>query len=340
MKGSIGTRRTHGIVIGLALLAASAPSLAQTPTPVAAVRVAPPAELRRGEEIRALRLREPLQTGDRLVTGPHGRIALQLAGGGQLRLGGDSSLRLHSADYPDAASGGIARLVLERGALRLDALPRAAQLPQDYRLNLGRLRLRVFGGEAFTELNERGESVCLLQGAIEILSDEGSERLDRPGECVVFGSQGRLQLRADTGEALARKLLRTAFADDVNARMAADRSRAPAPAEPLTAPPTPTPSAEPSPPAPATPAAALPSSVAGTRLTVVLASYPDAASAEAAAATRRAAGEAVTILRSETPAGPRFRLTAGAYSDRREAAAALRDARRAGIAEAWLMPLP
>jgi hypothetical protein len=339
MQAAFFVRWPGAVALAVTLVAATGPAAAQLPTPVAAVRIALPAELRRGEEIRALRLREPLQTGDRIVTGPQGRVSLQLAGGGQLRLGGDSSLRLHSAEYPDEASGGIARLVLERGALRLDALPRPPLLPQDYRLNLGRLRLRVFGGDAWTEINARGESLCLLQGAVEIVTDEGSERVDQPGECVIFGQQGhRLQLRADTGEALARKLLRTAFADDVNARMAADRAAAPSAALPAAAePPAPAPvdmlapagGAE----APTAAASAAP------RLTVVLGSFPDAASAEIAAHRRRERGAVVEIRRHDTPAGARYRLIEGEYRDRREAAEALRAARREGIAEAWLMPL-
>lgn len=289
--------------------------------PMAAMRVAEPVELRRGEEVSALRSGSPLLADDRIVTGPQGRAALQLAGGGQLRLGGDSALRLHSADAPDAGIGGVARMVLERGALRLDA---RAPLPQDYRLNVGRLRLRVYGGEAWTELGARGENVCLLSGAVEIVTESGTERLDQPGACLLFGHSGnRLPVQADTGEALARKLLRTAFADDVNARFEADQTP-PAPGPPVTY--------EVLPPAAA---AATP------RWTLVLASFPDAASAEAAAQRWSATGETLQVRRSDSPSGARYRLTLGEYGELAAARAALTElrSRHRDAGEAWVMPL-
>lgn len=186
-------------------------------------RVAIPAELEQAGRMVELRQRQRLQAGDRVVTGLYGRAALQLAGSGRIQLGGESTLLIHSAEASDGSHGGIARLVLERGAIRLDARTRQRQLPLDYRLNLGRLKLRVFGSEIWAELGPRGENVCLLSGGVEILSADGTERLDRPGECALFGAEGqRLQVQADTGEALPRKLVRTAFADDLGARAAAE----------------------------------------------------------------------------------------------------------------------
>lgn len=192
-------------------------------------RVAIPAELEQAGRTVALRQRQALQAGDRVATGLYGRAALQLAGSGRIQLGGDSALLIHSAEAPDSSQGGIVRLVLERGAVRLDARTRQGRLPLDYRLNLGRLKLRVFGSEIWAELGPRGENVCLLSGGLEILSADGTERLDRPGECALFGAEGqRLQVLADTGEALPRKLVRTAFADDLGARAAAELTPPPA----------------------------------------------------------------------------------------------------------------
>ncbi|HSW14414.1 MAG TPA: SPOR domain-containing protein [Solimonas sp.] len=305
--------------------------------PLDAVRVASPAELRRGEQISALRPGNALFADDSIVTGPQGRAALRLSGGGQLRLGGDSALLIHDATPPEPGSGGIARLVLERGALRLDARVPSPQLPQDYRLNVGRLRLRVFGGEAWTEISARGENVCLLSGAVEIVTDAGMERLDVPGECVLFGSGGnRLQVQADTGEALARKLLRTAFAGDMNARMAADQT-----------PPAPAPVYEFLPPAVAAPAAEAPPATppairTGPHWTLVLASFPDVAAAEAAARRWQQRGEEVEVRRFDTPSGARFRLTHGDYAEQAAARAGLAGLRGRipEAAEAWLSPLP
>lgn len=314
----------------VALLLAAAPALAQ-PLPMGVVRVAAPVELRRGDKITELRGPTALQANDRIITAPQGRAAMQLAGGGTLRLGGDSSLHVHSADAPQPGNGGVARLVLERGSLRLDARSRAGQLPQDYRLNVGRLRLRVFGGEAWTEIGARGENVCLLSGAVEIVRDDGSgERLDQPGSCLLFGAGGRLAVQGDGGEALARKLLRTAFADDLDARMAADQ--------------TPTPAAPVLPPAAATdpaPAAVEPAVASGPRWTLVLASFPDPASAESATRRWLTLGEQPQVRRSDTPSGLRFRLTVGDYASLAEARSALSAlrSRQLEAAEAWVMPV-
>lgn len=223
-------RRMAPAFIGLAagLLIATSAGAQRLPTTGAApllsvARVAIPAELEQAGRTVELRQRQRLLAGDRVVTGLYGRAALQLAGSGRIQLGGDSALLIHSAEAPDGSHGGIARLVLERGAVRLDARTRQGQLPLDYRLNLGRLKLRVFGSEIWAELGPRGENVCLLAGGLEILSADGTERLDRPGECALFGAEGqRLQVLADTGEALPRKLVRTAFADDLGARAAAE----------------------------------------------------------------------------------------------------------------------
>lgn len=221
-----------GLAVGLLATtsAGAQPAFATSAAPLLSVaRVAIPAELEQAGRTVALRQRQPLQAGDRVVTGLYGRAALQLAGSGRIQLGGDSALLIHSAEAPDGSHGGIARLVLERGAVRLDARTRQGRLPLDYRLNLGRLKLRVFGSEIWAELGPRGENVCLLSGGLEILSADGTERLDRPGECALFGAEGqRLQVLADTGEALPRKLVRTAFADDLGARAAAELAPPPA----------------------------------------------------------------------------------------------------------------
>lgn len=307
--------------------------MAQATLPLAVARVAVPAELRRGEEVLELRSRVPVTENDRIVTGPQGRVAMQLYGGGMLRLGGDSTLRLHSVDPPEPGNSGVARLVLERGTLRLDARGRAGQPPPDYRLNLGRLRVRVFGGEAWTELGPRGENVCLLSGAVEIVGDSGNERLDEPGSCLLFGLGGRLPVQGDGGEALARKLLRTAFADDINARVLAEQTPAPV-LEVLPPLETAGTAIEP-PPAPAATAPA------GQRWTLVLASFPDPASAENAVRGWLHLGETPRVRRSDTPSGVRFRLTVGDYPELGLARAALAElrSRQASAAEAWVMPV-
>lgn len=328
-------------LLGLAALAAlslALPAAAQNlrpgQLPLTVSRVAATAELRRGDDILELTVRVPVNADDRLVTGPQGRVAMTLFGGGGLRLGGDSSLRVTNIGPPEPGTSGVVKLLLERGALRLDARARSGMPPQDFRANIGQLRLRVFGGEAWAEITARGEAVCLLSGAVEIVTDTGGERLDEPGSCVIFGAGGRLPVRGDGGEALARKLLRTAFSDDVNARALAEMSPQPVlevlPPLEATAPA-----------APVEPAPALPPVATGPRWTLVLASLPDPAGAESAVRNWQAQGQSPQVRRSETPTGVRYRVTVGDYGELPKARAALAElrGRHPEAAGAWVMPV-
>lgn len=336
----------NGLLIALAATAAAA----QAASPLEAVRVALPAQIVQGGRVATLLPREPVRPGDSVVTGARGRAAIQLAGIGQMTLGSNAELFVHSLEPPDAGRGALARVALVRGALRLDARAKQGLPPQDFRLNAGRLSMRVFGAEVWVELTRRGEDVCLLSGAVEIVGAGVQERLDTEGSCLLFGSGTRMHVRPDASETLARKLVRTAFAEDYVTLLNAEREEARAAED---SPPDPeTPQAEgfmssaiedgpaeltalaPDP-APA-PAAPPPPAPAGT-WTVVVASVADRAAAEREAARLRAAGQAgAQVLAAERDGTTTWRVTVGALPGRDEArriAAQLRENQWAG---AWV----
>lgn len=194
-----------------ALAAAPAAAL-----PLEVQRVAPPAHLLEGSKKLALLPKRRLEEGDRLVTGRNGRVVLMLDGHGGLVLGDDSDLYLHSVEAAGEGYGALARLALMRGSLRLDATLRPDLPAQDMRLNVGTLRVRVLGAEVWANVEPGvSQTVCLLQGTVEILSDIGDETLDAPGDCFRYSASNvRMRLRPDSDATLQRKLARTAFAGE------------------------------------------------------------------------------------------------------------------------------
>jgi cell division septation protein DedD len=201
----------------LCLLLVTGPLAAQDAPAVTTLRVAPPASVVSGKKTAALLPAKPLAAGERVRTGTGGRASFQLSGG-VLTLGGDSELYLHSTAAGESAD--IGRVVLTRGALRVQVARDTDLTPLDLRLNLGPLRLRAVGANIWVATEPRGETACLLAGSIDIEAEFGTETLDRPGDCLFFSAQNRrMVLRPDTSDTLARKLERTAFAADlVNGR--------------------------------------------------------------------------------------------------------------------------
>ncbi|HUP91834.1 MAG TPA: SPOR domain-containing protein [Solimonas sp.] len=316
-----------------ALLLCAAAGLARAASlPLDSVRVALPAELEQDGRRSTLLPRQRIGIGDTVVTGAKGRAAIQLAGLGTMTIGADSALYIHSAEPPDAGRGALLRIALLRGVLRLDATPHQGLPTQDFRLNAGRLQLRVYGAEVWVEISARGEDVCLLDGAVEIVAEGAQDRLDTPGSCLLFGPEGRrLRVQPDARETLARKLVRTAFAEDYVTRMAAERAdSAPAGSAGEPAPDAPdaqaasqrqaAPEAAPSlrPVAPPVPIVAA-APAAGRSWTVVVASLADAASAEAEAARLRGAGLAAESHAVESNGVTRYRVTLGPLASRAEA---------------------
>lgn len=202
---------SYSLIVSL-LWTASAAAL-----PLQAQRVALPAQLLHAGKKTTLLPKRPLDPGDRIITGRNGRAVLLLEDDGQLVLGDESELYIHSAEVAKGDRGALARLALMRGSLRLDSISRLDRLPQDMRLNVGTLRLRVLGAEVWANVEPGvSQTVCLMQGTVEIVSDIGNENLDSPGDCFRYGANNvRMRLRPDTDATLARKLARTAFSGEL-----------------------------------------------------------------------------------------------------------------------------
>ncbi len=309
--------------VGAALIALGAPALAQGPG-LQAARVVGTVERERDSSWASLDVAARIYDGERIRTGESGRAELLLAGTHPLQLGSSALALLFSSELANPPSRmGLARLVLERGALYVDAGGPGSRAPADLRINLGQLRMRIFGAEAWMETTPAGEEVCLLRGAIEIQTPNGAERLDQPGSCLRWGSVGVQRLAPDSVGPLDARLAMTALASQPAAL-------ATVPAEP--------PDGSPTPPVTAEPPVAT-GSARSWRL--VLASLPTQAAATQEAERLLAQGIDVVVEPGEVRGRTTYRLTFGDYSSRAEAQQALRHERElAGFPRAWPLQLP
>lgn len=212
------TRPQSPLLSLLSLAACLAAGAAQAaPLPLGVQRVLPPATVTPdGGKKTQLLPKRALNAGDRITTGRNGRVALQLDRNGVIVIGDDTELFIHSVDAAQGDEGALARLALIRGSVRLDVTPRAGLPVQDLRLNLGLLRLRAHGAEIWANAEPGlNQTVCLLQGTVDIASDNGEEHLEKPGDCFRYGYNNiSMRLRPESDDVLSRKLARTAFAGE------------------------------------------------------------------------------------------------------------------------------
>jgi len=119
-----------------------------------------------------------LEQGSQVQTGPDGRAELSLNGATTVAIGGATDLLVHSVEQ------GVLRLRAASGAMRIDSRAAGPYPARDVRLNIGDLRLRISGADAWTELTDRGGQVCLIAGVIDAQQPSGSVRMDSPGQCL------------------------------------------------------------------------------------------------------------------------------------------------------------
>lgn len=337
-------KRIRVAALATALLAA--PAAAQY-TAVDVVRVSGDVERERDGQRSAVQVADTIEGGDRIRTGADARVALQLAPIGLLTLGADGEVLLHSVEAIDPpARAGLARVVVERGTLRIDARPKQQLPPADLRVNVGTLRLRVFGAEAWIARSSGGDEVCLLSGAVELQTPEGPQRLDQPGSCLRASRSGLALLDPPSVGGLAPRLAHTAFpGDPATAR--------PAPPKPVqTTEADETAAAAEASQTPDTPAATVADTSATTAQTVemqapggtagswtiVLASLPEASRAEQEAARLRASGIDVRVIETQRADGSlTYRIVSGRYATKADAAGDIRALRaRRGLKSAWV----
>lgn len=314
---------------GLALMMVSLPALAANDSLV--TRWQAPAEVEEAGGWQPLTYNLRLDSATRLRTGTRGRLELQLVDRAQLRIGGDSELLVHSTEAPDGlVRRGLARVQLLRGRLRATAGPLDLWPPTDLRLNVGELRLRVFGAEVWAQAGETRDEVCLLHGAVEIRTPQGSERLDGRGDCLVWDGRTTQLLTADAAGPVAARLTALEFAppqeQPFTVRIAPREPPRPGPAAEATE-------------AMAHAAPAVTESATAS-WSLVLASVPTREAAEQEVARLRRRGVDTRIVEPAGDGGA-YRLTYGAFYTREAAERALRQKRRQrGFEKAWLLQQP
>lgn len=207
------TRRWLSGAAALALLPAAAASASESGLDV--VRLTGNVSRESEELIESLLVAQTVVAGQRIRTHTDGHAVLQLPPLGALAMGPGTAVFVHSVEPPDLpARSGLARLVVENGAVRINTRAQQQLPPADLRINLGTLRIRVFGAEIWVERTSDSEEVCLLGGAIELQSPLGARRLDEPGHCLRTTPAGLKEMDANTAGAMAPRLATTAFPGD------------------------------------------------------------------------------------------------------------------------------
>lgn len=299
----------HRLLAAIALLAATLPAAAQIP--LESAQVVPPASIIRDGTRTGLKSHQLVAAGDSIQTGSNGNANLRFAGDGVVSVGNASQLFIHSAEPPIAGRGALLRLQLLHGELALEAYPAANTLPQDYRLNLGPLRVRALGADLWAYASDSGEAVCLRQGALEVVGDAGAQRLDVPGDCLLHSTGGALLAQHAEEANLKARLL-----DGPGDEGIADATLA-------------------------APEATPPKKSAGAKhWTVIVASFPDRLTAEGIA--RRLGGKGLNAeVRTSENAAANYRVSIGEYRSRNEASrAALQLQRKHHLQGAWVAAIP
>jgi hypothetical protein len=259
------------------------------------LRTAGEVERLRGGDALPLQELDRLRAGDRIRTAERGRTALQLDTGSILALAGDSELYVHEFGA-ETGRAAHAWMVLRRGSLRVDSVTVPGLGAQDFRLNAGALKLRIYGAEVIVALEPQADLVCLLRGAVELNAPNGQVRLDVPGECYGHSPDGTAAVMRPASGVLHARIARI--------------EQAPPPQQQREPPPS-----------------AAAASPAPGGWTVVVLALADGESAQLEAQGMRERGLDAATYRAQTPGGAVYRIGIGRFGSADEARA-FRDARR------------
>lgn len=164
--------------VALGILQSGSP----TATPVAATlaRVSGPVEAGGTSGWQPVAAGRSLAVGQELVTGPRGKAALSLARGVTLRLDGNTRIAL----------AGIDRVVVERGAVYLDAGDQPATGPS-VRIDTAFGSTRHLGTQYEVRVLPAEMQVSVREGRVETAPDSGrTPVVAQSGEQVVIGTNG------------------------------------------------------------------------------------------------------------------------------------------------------
>lgn len=290
-----------------------------------------------GAERRPLRVADVVEPGTAIST-DRGRIELHLQPAGALALGDDSRVLLHSIEpLAPPARMHLVRLVLESGSLRASTRAASTPTPADLRINIGALRLRVFGAEVWMERGRDFDEVCVIEGAVELQTPAGPHRLDEPGSCLRLLATGVQYLDPAAAAPITPRLRRTALA-----ALGGVSPPPEVPTTPIVLAPRPTPALALPPPDPVTDAAEARLADGGAVWTIVLASVSDENAARREAQRLRADGLDTRVVDATRADGGRtWRVVAGRYASKTDAAADIASIRkRRGLAKAWITQQP
>lgn len=196
------------------LLAATA---AQAAGDLLALRVASPVMVTSAGRDTPLTPGRALLAGEVLSAGPRGRAALQLDGGGLITLGSLGSVQVYAASAGAASSPALGKFKLLAGPLKADSRGYSGGLPQDLRLNVGGLKVRVYGASVWGAVTREGDTLCLISGAVEVQAGGTPDlRLDAAGDCLRRSPDGRVsRLNVNSEPVIAAAIAATEFGDTV-----------------------------------------------------------------------------------------------------------------------------
>jgi hypothetical protein len=308
--------RSLQLPLALMLFAAGASAAAADRMNLTVVQASPPFAVMRGSNSVPPAHDLPLANGDQLETGANGRGSLRF-GVTIMTMGEQGALKVATIQQPAGGFNGRVDLELNAGAFRVDGTEEK-RLPQDVRLTLRDLRLRVFGADVWARADATQREVCLLSGAVEIAATSGSERLDVAGECLTADASGLHRSKPDDAS-MKQRLMQTDYASLKAAATAAAVAAAPR--------------QEPAKIAPVTAATA-------SGWTLVAAALADSESAELEAQGMVEMGLPGVVRIHDLPTGQRvYRVTIGSFATKEQAVAYSADVKkRFGMAQVWAAP--
>jgi len=180
------------------------------------LRVEAPASVTYQGITQSLAPSQVIAAGNLLSTGPEGKILLQLAGRGRLVLSSFGELQVHDLTLDET------KLSLLGGAVRVNSRASHGAAAQDVRLNVGQLKTRLFGTDAWAAHTVEGDTLCLLAGRADIqINGAEEQRLNESGSCVRRSEAGVIERFNINEDALiVSAVTATAFVDDQRAESA------------------------------------------------------------------------------------------------------------------------
>ncbi len=136
-----------------------------------------PAWVERDGQRRALTANQPLQSGDKIITGKSARVLLALEEGSHIKLGENAQLNLAEVQAPEQPSGVFTGLVdVLSGAFRFTTSLIGATRQRNIDFRIGTVTAGIRGTDIWGRSNNEKDIVCLIEGKINVAS--GNDNFD------------------------------------------------------------------------------------------------------------------------------------------------------------------